>query len=181
MDIVSGNVTSVLDRVFKVDIEYTGLTQNIVFGESNKITDKDIWTNKYTQTHYFDTDAGLKVSVPQPDNGLENSSVTAAGSARVKGIYCLPSAQKVRIKYTFHYYDTALACGNAHAGEHTSDCYEQKTLTLNLPQDVTGVTLLSVLPNHYTLNKGGIRFDRIIDVGANLAFEFNTEWKNDSN
>lgn len=179
MDIESADVTSVLDRVFKVDIEYSGITRDIVFSGSNSILDNNMWLDEYTETHSFNIGGDFKVSIPQEDNGLFTSPANTLGSVRMKGIYCLPSTENMKIKYTFHYYDTTPACGNDHA--HTTGCYEIKTLVLNLPEDKNDATLLSVYPNYLTVNKAGIRYDRIIDVGANVTLEFNTKWKNDGN
>lgn len=176
--IVSTAVESVLDRVYKIDIEYANMTESVVFDSSNKLSNEGFWTGKYTQTFNIVTDSDLKVSVPQTVNGLYESPINVTGSVRIKGLYCLPSTNNLSLKYTFHYYDTTPKCGNSH--QHTSDCFVTKTVVLNLPKDNLS-TPLNVLPNYFTVNKGGIKFDRIIDVGANLAFEFDTVWKNDIN
>lgn len=176
MDIVSQDVTSVLDRVFKVEVEYEGITKGITFGTANKMLHKTVWTGVYSRTHTFATDNNLKVSVPQANNGLEISPVNKFGSARIKGIYCLPSAENMRIKFIFHYYDTTPTCGNSDGGSHTISCFDQRTLVLNLPQDIPGASLLSVYADHFTVNKAGIRYDRIIDLNMNSSISFETEW-----
>jgi len=176
MDIVSQNVTSVLDRVFKVEAEYDGLTKGVTFDTSNDILHKTTWPDKYSKTHLFTNDSDLKVSVPQIDNGLEISPIGAAGSARIKGIYCLPSTENMRIKFTFHYYDTTPTCGNSDGGEHTTGCFDKRTLVLNLPQDISTATLLSVYPDYFTVNKAGIRYDRIIDLKMDSSISFETGW-----
>lgn len=177
MDIVSPDVTSVLDRVYKIEVEYTGMTKDVTFGPTNNLVDNNKWTNKLTQTFNITTDSDLKVSVEQNNkNGLEISPVNKSGSARIKGIYCLPSTENIRVKLTFHYYDTTPACGNSDGGVHSTDCYDKRTLVLNLPQDQTDAKLLSVYPNYFTLNKAGIRYDRIIDLELNSSISFETEW-----
>lgn len=177
MNIISDNVTSVLDRVFKVETEYEGITQSVVFDNSKKIHDKKTWQDKHTQTLLFTTDNNLKVSVPQINNGLETSPVGMSGSARIKGIYCLPSTENIRVKLTFHYYDTTPTCGNSHGNVHNESCFDQRKLILNLPQDETEATLLSVKPDYFTVNKAGIRFDRIIDLKMESSIAFETDWK----
>jgi len=178
MDIVSGNVSSVLDRVFKVEVEYQGITRDIVFGGSNNMLDNNKWPDKYTKTHLFETDGELKVIVPQEDNDLELPPSGKNGSARIKGMYCLPSNKNMRLKFTFHYYDTTPACGDINHAAHTTDCYDNRTLVLNLPQDEEDATLLSVFPNYFTVNKAGIRLDRIIDLTQPGLFELATIWAN---
>lgn len=177
MDIISPDVISVLDRVFKVEVEYEDLTEGVVFGESNNLVDENTWDDKAVQTLLFNTDAGLKVSVPQTDNGLEISPVGKSGSARIEGIYCLPSTENVRVKLTFHYYDTTPACGNTdNSHTHSAACFDQRKLILNLPQNKEDATLLSVWPDYFTVNKAGIRFDRIIDLKMESSIAFETEW-----
>lgn len=176
MDIVSGDVTSVLDRVFKVEVEYEDLTKGVTFGTSNEVLHKTTWSEIYTKTHLVTYDGDLKVSPSQASNGLEASPVNKAGSVRLKGIYCLPSKENMRIKYTFHYYDTTPTCGNTDGGKHDTDCFDKRTLVLNLPQDIPGSTLLSVYPDYFTVNKAGIRYDRIIDLKMDSSISFETEW-----
>jgi len=177
MDIISGDVSSVLDRVFKVEVEYSGITRDVVFGGSNNILDNNKWPDKYAKTHLFNTDNNLKVSVPQVDNGLIVSPIGKLGSARIQGIYCLPSDKNMRIKFIFHYYDTTPKCGDINH-VHTKVCYDERELIINLPQDKEDATLLSVYPNYFTVNKAGIRLDRIIDLTQPGSFELATTWGN---
>jgi len=179
-DIVSGSVSSVVDRVFKVEAEYEGITRDIVFGGSGNMLDNNRWPDKYKRTHLFEVDNELKVSVPQDENGLLKVEGSKLGSARIEGIYCLPSTQKMRAKFTFHYYDTTPKCGNIDekTHTHTADCFVTKTLELNLPQDKSDATLLSVFANYFTVNKAGIRLDRIIDLDQPGSFELLTTWGN---
>lgn len=176
MDIVSQNIASVLDRVFKVEVEYEGMTKSVAFGISENIEHKVVRNDKYSSTHSITVDNDLKVFVPQVNNGLEVSPVDKIGSVRIKGLYCLPSTENMRIKFTFHYYDTTPMCGSSDGHTHSSDCFDKRTLVLNLPQDVSGTTLLSVFPNYYTVNKAGIRYDRIIDLKMESSILFETEW-----
>lgn len=177
-DIVSADVESVLDRVYKIEAEYTDITENVIFDSSNNLANNDSWASKYTQTLNVTTDSDLKVAIPQTTNGLEISPIGTSGSVRIKGIYCLPSDKNMRMKFTFYYYDTTPTCGNSDGGVHTTSCYQQKTLVLNLPQDASGATLLSIRPDYFTVNKAGIRLDRIIDLEQPGAFELLTGWDN---
>lgn len=178
-DSLSSGIESVLDRVYKIDMEYTGITKDVIFDSSNNIIDNSTWPGNHVQTLNLTINpSDLKVTVPQTTNGLEVSPIGGKGSVRMKGIYCLPSDENMRMKFTFYYYDTTPTCGNSDGGIHTTNCYEKKTLVLNLPQDNPGATLLSVYPNYFTVNKAGIRLDRIIDLEQPGSFELLTIWDN---
>lgn len=247
-DVASPHFT-VLDRVYKIEIEYSDLTKSIVYDTDNKITHQDTWTGTYTQTiepKLFENEnpwfRNFKVDTNQLVENLTFSE-EKQGSAHIKGIYCMPSDENLKIKLTFYYYDTTPLCeetehihskycytyvdtyGNTqfypticqkaehnhmnscyedgvltctkevhtHRAEcynieptcgmneyiYTSDCFPKERIVLNLPKE--NATPLSVKPNHYTLNTAKIRYDRIIDVGVNFSFEFDTAWKNDNN
>lgn len=242
---------TVLDRVYKIDIEYSNLTQGAIYNsnDNNKITHHHLWPGSYTQTiepKLFENEnpwfRNFKVDVSQTVENLTFSE-EKAGSAHIKGIYCMPSDQNLKIKLTFYYYDSTPLCeGTEHIhskncytkvdaygniqflpticgkAEHshvnscyengvltctkevhihrvecydiqptcgmneyvyTKDCFPKEKIVLNLPKQ--GATPLSVIPNHYTLNTAKIRYDRVIDVGVNFSFEFDTAWKNDNN
>lgn len=181
VDLVSADVKSVLDRVYKIDIEYTDLTKEIAFDNSKNIIETDTWDKGYKYTLNVTTDGDLKVEVPQLGNGLDiPPKISATGSVRIKGICGLPSTNNIRAKITFYYYDTTPACGiiDTSTHTHTATCYDKRELVLNLPQNDPGATLLSVFPNHFTVNKGGIRLDRIIDLEQPSSFELLTTWDN---
>ena len=174
---VSPTVASVLDRVYQIDIGYTGLTKTIAFTKEGAIIEKERWDDMYLQKIKPLLGDTLQVYLPQNENSLEISGYTTSGSARIKGLCALPSTKNIRLKLVFHYYDTTPLCGNADGGNHASTCFSTKQLVLNLPQADNAVSLLSILSNNYTVNKAGIRYDRIIDVEVNGLLTFDTVWE----
>lgn len=169
---------TVLDRVFKIEIEYSDMTKSVSYSNDNSIIHQDIWTDTYLQVLepvlYENND--FKTNISQAVENLTFSE-EKQGSAHLKGIYCMPSNENLTIRLTFHYYDTTPLCGLEEV--HTGECFETKTIELNLPK--SGATPLSIIPNYYTLNTAKIKYDRIIDIGSNFSFEFDTTWKNDNN
>ncbi len=180
VDIVSGDVSSVLDRVKKIEIVYTGLTKDVVFdGATTILKEADVWADPYTITLIPTLQSDLRVTLPQVTNRLDVAGSGNRGSARIKGICGLPSDKAVRCKFTFYYYDTTPTCGLSDGGNHTVSCFEERKLELNLPKATEMSALLSVLSGYYTVNKAGIRYDRIIDLGINSGFTLDTVWEND--
>lgn len=197
--IVSNLVASVLDRVYQIDIEYLNLTKAISFDDNGDIVEKDSWTTPLKHSLMPQMGDTLQVNVPQV-NGLAEYDSNVRGAVRVKGISGLTSSAKIKLKYTFKYYDTTPTCGIP-AHEHnnvTGNCYpnqatcifevhahrlscfenNRRELTLHLPQNVEGTELLKILPNHYTVSKAGIKLDRIIDLSSNSSFVLETDWTN---
>jgi len=173
MDIVSSKIASVLDRVYQIEIDYTGLTSEIRFDDAG--TPVEVAYNGIAKsvTDIIQGDT-LQVSVSDNDK-LELAVAGVAGSVRIKDLFCLPSSDKIKMKATFHYYDTTPTCEDMdHA--HTKECYTKKALELNLPQNNQELEYLSVQPNYYTLNKAGIWLDRIIDLEIISDFSFDTAW-----
>ncbi|MCD7899126.1 MAG: DUF5031 domain-containing protein [Bacteroides sp.] len=183
MPIQSEYVSSVLDRVYQIDIQYSGLTKEIGFDEDGNIIEKSSWDSSLnhtiTPTMTVVTGDTIHVQLPQSEIGLEVSGKKVNGSARIKGTCSLTSSPKVKVKYEFKYYDTTPICGNNDGGNHTLDCYKQKSLVLNIPQESETENLLSIIPNNYTVNKAGIRLDRIIDLGVYTSLELVTAWGNE--
>lgn len=65
---------------------------------------------------------------------------------------------------------------------HDADCFDDtKKLVLNLPQETGYTKLLNIIPNTYTVNKAGIRMDRIIDLDQPSSFGFDVAWENEKN
>lgn len=176
--IADGSVTSVLDRVYKIDIEYSSMTQDITFDASNNIIRDGEWSGNYTQSITVNmNNTSFRVPVDGTVPELEKVAVNPTGSVRIKGLYLFPADKKVKCKLTFYYYDTMPACGNS-SHQHDITCYEPKTLVLNLPQE-SNPEGLSVFANYFTLTKGGIRYDRIIDLSAQGNYQFVTKWANE--
>lgn len=178
VDIQSGDIKSVLDRVYKIEVQYTGLTRDIIF-DNNDLSAKpdDVWTSVFTDTIIPQMDDSLRVVIPQTETGLEESGWNTRGSVRIKGIYCLPADENITLKFIFHYYDTTPACG-APAHNHETSCYNTKNIVLNMPKENSDYKPLSVISNYFTLNKAGIRYDRIIDLNVDSSFGFLADWDN---
>ena len=66
-------------------------------------------------------------------------------------------------------------CGNGHADAHTPACFQQRQVTLALPAAEAG-TGLPVAADCYTVNRVGLRCDRIIDVPVGGGVETNFDW-----
>jgi len=179
VDIIGdGSVASVIDRVYKIDIKYEGLTQDVSFDASNNIQEDSGWGETYTQTITTNiNESNYQVPVNGAVKQLEKVATNPSGSVRIKGLYLFPSDKKIKCQLTFYYYDTTPKCGvPAHA--HTQSCYDQRTLTLYLPQESSADGLTSIA-DYYTLSKGGIRYNRIIDLDQPASFGFDTTWENE--
>lgn len=182
MPIQSAKIASVLDRVYQIDIQYSNLTQDIGFDMDGNIVEKANWATAYTHSIIPVKGDTLQVNIPQESIGIYNSAQNVKGSVRITGAYGLTSSPKIRAKYEFKYYDTTPMCGNSDGGNHTIGCYDdRKSLVLNLPQVTETQKLLSILPNYLTVNKAGIRLDRIIDLQVNNSYELETIWGNERN
>lgn len=161
---VSSEVTSVLDRVSMIEIEYTGLCTVIRFaGNGEVINDNSGGSGTQTITPKLGVDYTLDITDPENiEKGLSLSGKGTNGSARISGIFGFPS-NNVKMKCTFHYY-------------HTTPSYETRTIELNLPSQFNSI---EIKPNMYTINNVGITEDRIIDVNVSGGFNFDLEWESD--
>lgn len=178
MDIVSPQVTSVLDRVFRIDILYSGLTKSLQFNDIVGVEPVSPLEGSFTQQIELKGENPFLVEIPQPEKGLEAAGVNTKGSVRIQGIYGLPSDDSVKVTMVFHYYDTTPKCENNHGTEpHKTDCYVTKKVTLNLFKAAI-IPGLPVKADHFTLNRSGLPCDRIIDIKqqGNLAIDIN--WDN---
>ena len=174
---------SVLDRVYKIEIEYIQRTKDIVFNAANQPVQHSLWSGKYIQTikpklleSTTSSISDMRIDTNQITRNLILSSI-AKGSASLKGIYCMPSVENMKVGMKFYYYGTTPVCGEIHS--HDKNCFTEDTIRLNLPKQNAGMKLLSIKPNHYTVNTAKIRFNRIIDVGATAGFIFDTMWENE--
>lgn len=175
--IVSADVASVLDRVYKIDIAYTNMSREFYFNASNDLLVDGI-ENKLQEIEPT-LNEDLTLTLPQEDEYLALYDEDIEGAVRIKGLYGFPAVDTVSVKFTFYYYDDTPMCGDvSDTHDHTVACYKTKTLELNIPQNNPSMQYLKILPNVYTVNKVGIKYDRIIDVGVPGSFGFNTEWTN---
>ena len=121
----------------------------------------------------------LRVSIPQAHQRFEIppiESSTKDGSVRIRGSYGLPSDKGVRYNLKFYYYDTTPMCGDTtKAHNHYTNvdaCFVKNSIEVNLPKKISPANLLDIFANYYTVNKIGIRFDRIIDLEMSAGFGF---------
>lgn len=174
VEIVSPDVLSVLDRVYRIDLSYTGLTQAVRFGTGNMPEAVSPAEGTAARHISLQTDGDLRVSVPQ---GV-TEALPVRGGVRFKGEYALPANGNVRAELVFHYYDTTPICENNHGTTpHTDACYTLKELRLNIADWNNGIGL-TVLPDYYTLNRAGIHCNRIIDIATTTGVTLDTKWKN---
>lgn len=180
---IDDGFTSVMDRVYHITVEYTGLTQKLKFDGNNKLVpDPTAGTYAFTDEMEIGHDPVTgEVALGEKSSGSVIEQYLPAGAesslykgaARVRGAYLFPATTGVTTLLTMHYYDTTPACGNAHEGEHDlENCYPQPTITLNLPR--TGS--LAVQSNMFTANKAGIPCNRVIEVPVDSSVGIDTRW-----
>lgn len=182
MDKVSVSDSSVIDRVFRIDFEYEGLTDQISFNDAGEPVMNRTISGLILDTMNVQLTNDLMMDLDD-NNQLEISGEGVSGSVRIKGLFGLTSENNLTMKVTFHYYDTTPICGNTVTG-HTHSvadgCFAENKLVLNLPQNNPQKDYLNILPNYYTVNKAGIWLDRIIDLKYSAALDFDTEWVNEN-
>lgn len=167
---------SVFDRIYQVDITYTGLPSGIAFGEGNRPEPVYSENKSSEQTLHFALTSGLNVSVPQAEEGLYVHP-SAAGGVRLQGPCFLPTGPKLRVAMVFHYYDSMPVCetSSSFSGHlHTKDCYVQKTVELSLP--ALSSEGLSVWPDYFTVHKAALPCDRVIDIQHQSEMNLQTSW-----
>lgn len=172
--IVSPGVESVIDRVCAIEIEYANPTTALRFDADDRLVPAAYGTEPLRQVIAPEM-ADFKVPLPQTDKGLGLYDAALRGSLRIAGATVLPSDEKLRVKAVFTYYDTTPACGNGHAGDHSQTCYPQRQVTLRLPAE-TSAAGLPVAADCFTVNRAGLRCDRIIDVPANGGIVTDFKW-----
>lgn len=174
VDPASG-VASVLDRVYEIEIAYGNPVQQLAF-EGTALRPLPGEASPETQTISLAEEAGLKVTLPQEAAGLLELS-GAKGGVRLTGLNLLPTAAAMPVTLTFRYYDTTPVCGRGgEAGHtHTSACYAQSSLVLNL-RGADGAPTTSIRSGYLTVGKGAILFNRIIDLPAASTLDVDFGW-----
>lgn len=162
--VLSADVTSVIDRVSGIEIEYANPTTALRFDADGVLVPAAYGSEPLRQSIVPEA-VDFRVALPQADKGLIEYDAALRGSLRIEGAALLPSDGKLRIKMVFTYFDTTPSCGNAHEGDHTASCYAQQLLTLNLPA-LSSAAGLPVAADCFTVNRTGLRCDRVIDVPA---------------
>lgn len=169
------NVTSVFDRIYKTEIRYEGFTSALSFDASGLPqpgVSPSATVSPLYQTITPELNAQFGVSLPQIPLDTLNGGKSQGG--KIGGLYLFPNTARLRTTLIFHYYDTTPKCRQDHV--HVSTCYEEKTLELRLPS-TSAAAGLSIQADAFTINKAGIRCNRIIDIGTAHNIEINTEWK----
>jgi hypothetical protein len=162
---------SVVDRVERVTIHYTGLTRELAFDPQGNPRPTATWERQTQELRTTMDEDDFYVLMPQLDNGWMLASPTSTadqqeGSARLMGLCGLPTDGGVEMECTFVYHDT-----NPITDPDTglSD-YAEKTLTLRLlPTDIQADT--------YSVHRAGIRFNRIIDLPASSGCSIDIAWE----
>lgn len=170
--VVSADVESVIDRVAEIGIEYIDPTTSLRFDANGTLIPAAYAAEPFKQRILPDME-NFKVSLPQDEKGLGIYDASLRGSLRMEGAFVLPSDSKLRVHLVFTYYDTTPSCGNDHVGEHLPACYAQRQIALDLPAGAMQ-TGLPVAADCFTVNRAGLRCDRIIDVpvGGTITMDF---------
>lgn len=172
----SKRALSVFDRIYQVDITYTGYAWGVTFGAENRLEPVYKENEPLEQTYSFTLTPDLQVAIPQVENHLELYG-SVQGGVRMPGACFLPADKKMHITMIFHYYDTMPVCeitGTASGHSHAKDCYTQKEVRLNLP--VSSAEGLSVMPDYFTVNKAALPCDRVIDIKHSSGLDIQTSW-----
>lgn len=167
---------SVFDRIYQVDITYTGQPSGITFGPGNRPEPVYLENKPVQQTMSFTLTPGLNVDIPQTEIGL-NAHPSAAGGARIQGCCFLPADPTLRVAMVFHYYDLMPVCektGSSAEHEHTATCYTPQTVSLNLP--ALSSDGLSIRPDHFTVHRAALPCDRVIDIQHHSEINIQTAW-----
>lgn len=160
--VVSPDVESVIDRVSAIEITCANPTTSLRFDENGVLIPASYAAQPLRRTVRPEL-VDFGVSLPQADRGLLVYREELRGSLRLAGDFLLPSDAKLRVEMVFTYYDTTPTCGNAHTGPHDATCFPLRQLTLNLPA-ADAAAGLPVASDCYTVNRIGLRCDRVIDV-----------------
>lgn len=167
---------SVFDRIYQVDITYTGQASGVAFGAENVLVPVYQTPEAQEQTFHFTLTPDLKVEVPQTENHLA-AYESFLGGIRMTGACFFPTDKKLRVAMVFHYYDTTPVCESAGSNTghlHTADCYARQEILLNLP--APSLDGLSVRPDYFTVNKAALPCDRVIDIAHASGVDIQTSW-----
>lgn len=174
VSVVSDDVESVADRISRIEIEYSNPTSSLRFAEDGTLVPAAYASQPLKQT-IVPAATGFKVALPQEETGLLVYDALLRGSLRIEGACLLPSDSKLRVGLSFTYFDTTPACGNAHTGAHTEECYPVRQVMLSLPAADAGQGL-PVAADCFTVNRAGLRCDRIIDIPVGGVVDTDFGW-----
>lgn len=161
---------SIFDRVYQIKIEYSGCVSSLALGNGKILIPQSSVEKKMEQWIVPALNPDFELELPQAL--LDTLSGGNPSGGRIEGRCLLPASEGVRMVMTLFYYDTTPTCEEEHV--HDASCFEPRTLVLNLP--ATTVAGISVQPDAYTVNKAGIRCNRVIDIGYSSGVNIATSW-----
>lgn len=174
LPINDATVNSIFDRIYQIDLEYTGYTSALRLEGKDQLVPAD---TIFVPLHLFGTpqfEAGLKVTIPQGQ--IDTLSIGESYGGRLRGAYLFPTTGTLQAKLTFYYYDTTPLCPDL-VHKHEADCYAKSSVKLNL-SGKPAATGIPVHENAYTVNRIGIRNNRIIDISYGADMDLDTQWQN---
>lgn len=163
---------SVFDRVSSIEATYSKYPYALTFGTDTTLEALyDENKQPLNQTWKVTLNEQLQAAMPQTSNQLETVD-NAAGSVRMTGYCFFPCDNHIVVNLKFKYYDTLPICGQTEL--HTKDCYNENELNLELkPENQTG---LSIRNGYFTVNRGAITLDRVIDIHQQSILDVTTKW-----
>lgn len=170
---IDPEVSSVFDRIKSIRIDYQNFNRILAFDDTGIPYPESTPSSggQNVSQHIQTVLQNFRLILPQKH--LDPINADPVNGGEIKGYCFLPTNQQIRTTLTFIYYDTTPVCGNA-LHQHNKNCYPQESLTLNIPKK--SHPGLSVEANAYTVNKAGIRCNRIIDIGYETNLEIDTDW-----
>lgn len=166
---------TVMDRVKRIEVNYTGLNKNLVFDEDFKPVAAPGAVTDTTQVIEPALSGSFTLTLPQPaGSALSSYEYAPGGAVRLNGFYLFP-AENVNVKITVTYYDTTPKCG-IEGHQHDAGCFDDtRSMILNIPAG-DNTAPMPVISNTITRNKAMIRCDRIIDISIGSGTGFDVEW-----
>lgn len=164
-------IYSIFDRIYKIDITYTGYTTSLSFGEGNTLQPETSNNEEFKQE--INVALNDRFGIEIPNGQLDTLAGGATAGGKFKGYCFLPANNNVRAVLKMYYYDTTPTCDNLIV-PHTANCYEQRQLELRIPAEATAG--LPIEANTYTVNSAGIRCNRIIDIHVDHNTNIFTQW-----
>lgn len=163
------STSSVFDRIYKIEINYSGFGKNVCFTPDKQLQGISInEVNK--QTIIPELTSSFRTILPQ--TYLDTLAGGLIGG-QIKGKCFLPIQDKLLIEMIFYYYDTTPCCGIEHI--HQTNCFQLKTICLQIPVS-SSENGLSVYPDTYTVNTAKIRSKRLIDILFDSGMELDLDW-----
>lgn len=174
IDVDPNRALSVFDRVSSIKATYSKYPYAVTFGTDTML--KPLYRenkNKQPliQTWEVTLDEQLQAPMPQTANHLETVD-GIGGSVKMTGYCFYPCNNQIVVNMKFKYYDTLPICGQTEP--HTPECYKENELDLELkPENKTG---LSIRNGYFTVNRGAITLDRVIDIHHESELNVTTKW-----